>query len=264
MTSTPDRTLLGDLPLELREEIGRDRVEAASEPHAPSSSRSSAATVPVQISCAGPVKTSLHLPVQLDEELAAREVNGDRAVAPAPRHRRACDGTGARAGGERLPRPALPDGDSRVAPRVDTHELHVRPLGKAGMVLDERAEPQELRALGISADDRVRVADGDGRELERQSVDFELLRIANLHAPHLGLNLEPSSHRCSDLPRADRHPDLVPSRLARQPTRSDPRPVSRELGRRAVRVPDHNVHARAGDRGHLEDPVRSDAKVVVT
>ena len=147
--------------------------------------------------------------------------------------------------------------------RVDAHELDVRPRREALVVLDERAEAEELGAVGVAADDRVRVADRDRRELDLGAVDRERLRGADLHSAHLGLDLEPAAHARDDLARPDGDDDLVGAAPAGQPAGGDARAVPRELGRRAVRVPDDDLGARPVGGEHLEDPVRADAEVVV-
>src|SRR5207253_2469305 len=48
---------------------------------------------------------------ELDLQVAARQVHGDRALAPAVGDTRRAGSDRARARGERLPRPTLPDGD---------------------------------------------------------------------------------------------------------------------------------------------------------
>ena len=104
--------------------------------------------------------------IQLDVEVATCEVHGDRALAPAVRDRSGSTGDGARAGGKRLPRPALPDSDAELVIAVDPHELDVRALGKTWMVLDQRSELQQVGAVGFPPDDRMWIPDRDRRELD--------------------------------------------------------------------------------------------------
>ena len=61
------------------------------------------------------------------------------------------DGDGARARRERLPRPALPDADGRLARRVDADELDVRARREALVVLDERPEAEQFVATRARA-----------------------------------------------------------------------------------------------------------------
>src|SRR4051812_49006532 len=99
----------------------------------------------------------MHRPVETDNELAAREVDGHRALAPA-----ACYGRGgcrdrARARRERLPGSTLPDADAQVVTTLDGDELHVGAVREARMALEERPEAQEVASVGLAADDGVRV-----------------------------------------------------------------------------------------------------------
>jgi hypothetical protein len=103
--------------------------------------------------------------VELDEQVAAGEMNGHRAVAPAVDNRCARDGASARARGERLPRATLPDAGRRLGARVDPHELDIRALGEAWVVLDQRPEAQDLVACGIAGDHGVGIPDRDRCEL---------------------------------------------------------------------------------------------------
>src|SRR5262245_25819982 len=92
-------------------------------------------------------------------ELAARERDFDRALTPVVRDRSRRDRSGARPGGEGLPHTALPDGRGDLVRTVHADELDVRALREALMPLEQRAEPQQLLAPGLSANDGVRVAD---------------------------------------------------------------------------------------------------------
>ena len=59
-----------------------------------------------------------------------------------------------------------PDGDAELVVAVDPQELDVRALGKARVVLDQRSESQQIGAVGLPPDHRVRIADRDRRELD--------------------------------------------------------------------------------------------------
>src|SRR3954453_11011038 len=200
---------------------------------------------------------------QLDPQVAPREVDLNGALAPSVRDGRRAGGDGARARGERLPRPALPDADSDVVSAVDAHELDVRSLGEALVRLDERAEAQQLRALGVAADDRVRVADRDGRQLDAFALDGDRLGLADLDSPHLLLDLAAAAHRRRHLPRPYDDSHLVAAAAAREPACRDTRPVPGELRRGAVGVPDHDLGAVTVGGDDLEDAVGADAEVVV-
>src|SRR5512144_2015305 len=107
-------------------------------------------------------------------------MNPDGALTPAVGDRRSSSRRRARPRREGLPRPALPDGDGEIAGRVRAHELDVRPFGEALVPLDERAEPQELAPLRLAPEDRMRVPDRDGSELEPLAVDHERLGPTHL------------------------------------------------------------------------------------
>ena len=116
----PRRLLVGDLALELGEHVGRNRLEAlgwVGERHGPARlARSrlerirerSASSPRARSGCAVPVRVTSRSPRDLDGQLAAVELDRDRA-------RRAAQERGDRGaaragpGGERLPHPALED-----------------------------------------------------------------------------------------------------------------------------------------------------------
>ena len=232
--------LLLDLPLQLGEEVGRNEVESLCEPHP--ASHSGLSSPRADLLCR-PREPRVQVGVELDEQVAPGEVDGDGAVAPSVHHRGAGDSAGARARGEGLPRPALPDARGRVRARVDTDELHVRPVGKARVVLDKRAEPQKLFPCGIAGDDGMRISHGNGRELELRPVHVERLGRRDLDRAHVHLDLEAAAHAGVDLALADGDRDLVGAGTAGEPASGDPRPVARELRGRAVRVPDDDLRA---------------------
>src|SRR6266545_473980 len=100
-------------------------------------------------------------------------MNGDWAVAPPVRDGGRSDRARAGSGRERLPGPALPHAYGGLGAGIHAHELDVRTLRKARMILDERPEPQELGAVGLPSDNGMRVPDRDGREGEREPVDVQ-------------------------------------------------------------------------------------------
>src|ERR671936_482159 len=107
----------------------------------------------------------------------------DRALAPAVSDRRGRRRDGARSRRERHPYSALPHTDREVVRSVHVHELHVRPLRKARMSLDQRPEPTYVR--GITADDSVRIADRDRRELDLLAVEADGLPLPDVHVPNV-------------------------------------------------------------------------------
>src|SRR5438132_1378871 len=113
----------------------------------------------------------------------------DRALTPAVRAcgRSRCDR--ARARGQRLPGSALPDGEREVMLPVDADELDVRPLRKAGVPLDPRAEPPQLLLLGLAPDDGMRISDRDGREVHALVAEVERLRLPHLDLADVDLDL---------------------------------------------------------------------------
>src|SRR5206468_11341432 len=78
--------------------------------------------------------------------------------------RRGGDRARARSGCCRLPRAALPRASGHLARSIDVNDLDVRPVGKARMRLEQRAD--ELDIGGIADDDRVRIADVHDRDVE--------------------------------------------------------------------------------------------------
>ena len=131
------------------------------------------------------------------------------------------------------------------------------------MVLDQRPEAQQLGALGVAADDGVRVPHRDGCELHARPVDVQELHRSHLHRPHVHLHLEPAPHAGDDLAGADGNRDLAGARASGQPAGGDARAVAGELGRRAVRVPDDDLGARTFDGQDFQDAVRADSQVIV-
>src|SRR5690349_13573393 len=105
-------------------------------------------------------------------------MHGHRALAPPVAHSRRGDGGRARAGRERLPRSALPDGRGHIVWPVDSRELHVRPVREALVVLDRGAEPEELVMVWRVPYDGVRIADSDRHHLVLLAVDVERLAVA--------------------------------------------------------------------------------------
>ena len=116
------------------------------------------------------------------------------------------------------------------------------------MSLEQRAEPAQLGALRIAPDDRVRVPDGDRRELHALAAEIE-----RLPPPHLDpSDVEPDevivAHERRDLPLADAEHDAGCLRPAREPGGDDAGPVARQLRARPVRIPDPHLRAVAIDR----------------
>ena len=171
-------------------------------------------------------------------------MDGDRALAPTVRN---CGGRSrdrARARRQRLPRPALPHADGQVVQPVDADELHVRSLGEAGVSFDARAETLQLAALWLAADDRVRVANGDRREFHALVTEVERLGLPHLDTSDVDLDPLAVANDRLDVARADRQRHLLGLRLARKPGRDDSHAVARQLGCRAVRIPDAHLGVR--------------------
>ena len=178
----------------------------------------------MQISSAGPVSVAWPSS-SVDLQVAAGQVHGHRALAPAVGDAGRAGRDRARARRERLPRPALPDADGDVVLAVHPDELDVRAFREALVVLDQRAEPQQLGAVGMPPDDGVRVADRDRRQLDLLAVDVDRLGLADLDGTHLLLDLALAAHRRA-APREGR-PRSAPCR----------RPPRRASQRAAIRVP---------------------------
>src|SRR4051812_1848608 len=146
---------------------------------------------------------------------------------------------------------------------VDAYELDVRPLGEALVMLDERAEAQQLGAVGQPLDDGMRVPDRHRRELYLLAVHLDRLRRGHLDLAHPLLDFTLASQPCRDEPRPDQDAPLVGAGAAGEPACGDPRAVAGELRDRAVRVPDHDLGRVAVRRDDFQNPVRADAEVVV-
>src|SRR4051812_11640582 len=149
-------------------------------------------------------------------------MNGHRTLAPSVRDRGCCRGNRARPRGEGLPRSALPDADEDVIRTVHAHELDVRALREPLVVLDERPEPQQVAAVRLPADDGVRIADRDRRELDRLAVNVDRLPLSHLDLADVHLDLVATAHAPADLARADANGDLVLAASPREPARGDP------------------------------------------
>src|SRR5262245_23090264 len=201
--------------------------------------------------------------LELDAQVAAREVHRDRALAPAVRDRRRARSDRARPGGERLPRPPFPHADRQLVLIVHAHQLDVRALREARVMLDQRAETEQFGAIRQALDHGMRVPDRDRGELDVLAVDLDRLRLPDVDRAHLLLDValaaEPREHHA----RADEEPNLVGAAPSRKPARRDPRAVPGELGDGAVRVPDDHLGSVVVRRDHLEDAVGADAEVVV-
>ena len=186
-------------------------------------------------------------------------LDGDRALAPAVRHRCGRGRDRARAGGARLAGPALPDEHGQLVRTVDPDELDVRPLREALVALDQRAEPEEVVATRVEPDDCVRVPDGHRRELDPLIAELDRLGLPHLDLsdPHRDRAVVADRRRVGAAGDADRH--LRRPRRGAQPGRRDPAPVAGELRDRAVGVPDHDLGLRSVRADHLDDAVRADA-----
>src|SRR5206468_130871 len=114
-------------------------------------------------------------------------------------------------------RPALPDADAKSVRSVDRDELDVRSVREAWVPFDERAEAQKVRALGLAANHRVRVADGDRRQLELLAVDVESLARADLDRADVHADARRVEHRRAHLARTDAQAHLVDAGAAREP-----------------------------------------------
>ena len=133
----------------------------------------------------------------------------------------------------------------------------------SAVILDQRAQAEELVALRLAADDCMRVADRDRHEFDALVADVDRLRLPHLDRANVHLDLLAVAHRGDDLARPDGDPHLAGAATTGEPARRDPRSVAGELGGRAVRVPDHDLGAIAVRSRHLDDAVGADAEVVV-
>ena len=182
----------------------------------------------------------------------------DRAIAPSALD---CDGGGrdrGGAGGARLPRSALPDEYRQIVAAVDPHELDVRALGEAWMVLDERAESKEVVTCRlVEPDHRMWIADRHGCQLD----PVDNLRLADSDLPHVGVRCQSIQHASSDPSPGGLDRDVARPRLGSEPTCRDPDAVARHLGRRAVGIPDRDDRVWPVAEGDLDDAVRADTRL---
>ena len=109
----------------------------------------------------------------------------------------------------------------------------------------------------------MRVPDRHGNELDGLTCDVDRLRLPHLDGPHVRLDLLSAAHLRNDLSRADRNPHSPGAASPGEPACGDPRAVARELGCRAVGIPDHDLGRVTVGRGDLDDPVGADTEVVI-
>ena len=77
------------------------------------------------------------------------------------------------------------------------------------MVLDERAEPEQVDPVGLTTDNCMRVSDGRRRELERLAAQVECLRFLHVHGTHVHFDVLVASHPPDHFARADANPHGV-------------------------------------------------------
>ncbi len=104
------------------------------------------------------------------------------------------------------PAPRSQTRDPHVVRPVDANQLDVRAKGEALVVLDQRAQAEELVALRLAADDCMRVADRDRDELDGLVADVDRLRLPHLDRADVHLDLLAVAHRGDDLARPDGNP----------------------------------------------------------
>ena len=185
------------------------------------------------------------------------------ALAPAVRNGGGGGRDRARSRGQRLARSAFPHADRQVVRPVDTHELHVRALGKTRVTLDSRTEPEQLAAFGLATDDSVWIAHRHRREVDSLVTEVERLRLPHFHLSDVQRDVAVRTDHGVEVARPDRDRDALGTRLAREPGCNDANAVAGELGGRAVGVPDTNLGSCPVDGRDLQEPVRPDAVVVV-
>src|SRR5207247_8506754 len=113
---------------------------------------------------------------------------------------------------------------------VDTHDLHVRPLGKARIRLEARSNPSDL--VRIAADDCVRVAHGNRYELDA----VDALRRTGADRAERLLDVPVVEHARLDVTIADANAHTLGARELGEPPRGDARAVSGHLGRRSIGI----------------------------
>ena len=162
------RLLLGDLPLELGEQVRRDPLQAATRLSF-SSFRNSSLSSPRYTGRAQPVRfTCRSSPTSTSRSPPSRwTVTGLSAAAQHGRHRGA-----ARAGarGHRLPHPALEDPRGDLVVGVAAPERHVRAVREQlGVRLDRRAERAQVERLELRPPPRSRTAGCRSRRAGRRT-----------------------------------------------------------------------------------------------
>ena len=119
------------------------------------------------------------------------------------------------------------------------------------MRLQQRPDARDL--LGVAAHDCVGIADRDAHDVDPR----DRLRLAHVDATHLGFVEAVAERAYLDVARADAHANSLDARLLDQPSGCDPRPVSRHLRDRPVRVDDPDldlVPRRAQDLDNAVGP----------
>src|ERR671935_95469 len=189
--------------------------------------------------------------VELDTQLAPGQAHSNWARAPAVRNGRRSGGDGTRSGRQRLPRPALPHADGQLVLAVDADELDIRAFRKPRISLHARPEPPQLPALRLAPNHGVRIAHGNGGEIDALCAEVERLFGADLDVADVKHDIGPV-HFCLRGPPRNADGYAVFAAASRKPCGDDACSVSRKLGRRSVGIPDAHVRARGVDRRDLE------------
>ena len=173
ITSTPAAFFSAILRSSCGEQVGRDALQALGRPHAArsSSATNSSENSPLKTGSAQPVSVTSRSGLDLDLELAAVELDGERAARSAQHGGHGGPGC-AGAGGERLPHPALEDARPHATVAVDPEERHVGAVREQLAVLDRRPDRRQVEVLEalVDPDRALRVADADVLELELAAV----------------------------------------------------------------------------------------------
>src|SRR5438105_1755439 len=108
----------------------------------------------------------------------------------------------------------------------------------------------------------MRIADGDGYELDLLSADVDPFRWIDLDTADVEDDLLVAKLGLDFAP-ADPNGDVVLPTPPREPSRDDAGAVPRQFSRRAVGIPDPHVRTRAVHGRDLEQAVGTDAVVVI-
>ena len=186
------------------------------------------------------------------EKVAPWKVNDNVAVIVG--RCRDCDGT--RSGRRCLPHSALPDARRNFSQSLDPNNLNVGAVGEPWMRLEQGSDALDL--VRVSDDDRVRVSYRDPDECNPVD-DF---RWPDPNFAEVLLDLAALEHRRDDFPLADTNRNPTCAAALGEPGGGNASSVARELGLRAVGIPDDDAHVLVTGGDDLDDAIGVACEVV--